>query len=73
MSKGKTMSNKQIELGTMLDIKQVAQTFGVSPQTIRKWVRSGDLKAFWLVDVMRFRPEDVADFITRNQTERASA
>ena len=73
MSKGKTMSTKQIELGTMLDIKQVSQTFSVSPQTVRKWVRAGELKCFWIVDVMRFRPQDVAEFIERTIAERASA
>lgn len=65
-----TKRHGMIELGTLLDIKQVAKTFSVDPQTVRKWVRAGELKAFRIADIMRFRPQDVAQFITDNQTKR---
>ena len=56
----------------MLNIKEVARHFHVSPQTVRAWVRSGQLKCFHLNDVYRFSEQHIQAFIAENERQRSA-
>ncbi len=55
----------------MKNIKQVAEQFHVSAQTVRTWVRSGELKCFRVKDICRFSDEHIKDFIAENEKHSA--
>jgi len=53
----------------MLTVKQVAEKFNVSPMTIYRWIRKGELRAFRLSSkVMRIREDDLNEFLKRKRT-----
>jgi len=52
----------------LLTREDVAKRVGVTSQTVSRYVRSGQLKAYkFNKRVVRFREEDVEAFINRNQ------
>lgn len=54
-----------------LTTKQVAEVLQIDPYTVRKYIRSGKLKAYKLKH-WRVKPEDLDKFIERrfNQSEK---
>jgi excisionase family DNA binding protein len=52
---------------TLLSSAETARLIGCGPDTVRRLVREGELKAirFTPKGVLRFRPDDVADLIER--------
>jgi excisionase family DNA binding protein len=54
----------------MLSVKEVGSLFHVSQQTVRKWVKDGELKCFHIGDVFRFSEAHVQEFITANEASR---
>lgn len=46
----------------MFTLQEVADRWRVSPQTVRRWVKDGDLRCIKFKGLMRFRPEDVDAF-----------
>jgi excisionase family DNA binding protein len=50
----------------LVSVSDVAAQIGVTDDTIRKWAREGKLSYVRLSKVdIRFRPEDIAEFISR--------
>lgn len=54
----------------LLSTKDVARLFSVSTQTVRAWMRSGQLRFVQINQVIRIRREDVQEFIAKNERER---
>lgn len=64
------MENK-IKLPRLLNINQVARILGVMPPTLRRWDRSGKLKAIRIgnkrgVGERRYRKDDIIKLITKD-------
>jgi len=60
------------EIAYVHTIEDVAKMFGVNPETVRRWCRSGKLKFFKLPGKKgeyRISMEDIKDFIARQNTE----
>jgi excisionase family DNA binding protein len=51
---------------------EVAEMLGVVAQTVRRWVRTGALKAVYVGDSPRFRPADVDAFVGRGRATFAN-
>jgi excisionase family DNA binding protein len=56
----------------LLSVRDVAKHFSVNGQTVRKWVRAGELKTLRFGGSIRIRTEDLQDFITANERQRAT-
>jgi excisionase family DNA binding protein len=50
--------------------REAARYLGVSPGTMERLVRSGGLAYVRVGILMKFRPEDLADFIERQRVQR---
>ncbi|MEN6351212.1 MAG: helix-turn-helix domain-containing protein [Syntrophomonas sp.] len=46
---------------------EIAEHFNVKPNTVRKWITQGKLKAIKLGDIWRVSESDLKDFIKTNQ------
>jgi excisionase family DNA binding protein len=52
----------------LLTTAETAARLGLSPHTIRSWVRSGKLPGIYLTErSLRFRPEDVEALISEHE------
>lgn len=63
------MAENKIRLPRLLNINQVAKILGVVPTTLRRWDKSGKLKAIRIgnkrgVGERRYRREDIIELIT---------
>jgi excisionase family DNA binding protein len=47
----------------MLDIQAVAQQLGISPTTVRRLVRDGELPAYKVGGRIRFKQGDIDEFL----------
>lgn len=61
--------DSKIKLPRLLNINQVARVLGVTPPTLRRWDRSGKLKAIRVgskrkVGERRYRREDIIRIMT---------
>ncbi len=57
----------------LFSTKQVAQMFSVSPQTVDRWRKSGELRAFVFgLGHPRYTRQAVNDFIEANEKARAA-
>ncbi len=55
----------------MSSIREAADFFGVSEETVRRWIDSGQLDAHQLGRQWRIAPEDIERFLaTRRKTNR---
>jgi excisionase family DNA binding protein len=52
-----------------LTVKQVADLLDVSPATIQRWVRHGELPAIRISDTIRLDPSTLADRLERSLVE----
>ena len=52
----------------MLTAKEVADLFKITPDTVRKWARTGALPGVILEGVLRFDPKDVKKFIDKGRS-----
>jgi len=52
----------------MLKTRQVAKELGVTPRTVAKWIRDGDLKAVKVGTNWRVRREELDAFIASRPT-----
>ena len=62
------------EVGYKYTIDNVAETFSVNPETIRRWCREGKMKFLKLPGEKgeyRFSEGDIKDFIARQSSEPA--
>ncbi len=50
-----------------LSLQKVARVLGVSVQTLRKWVREGEIPAFWIGSRMKLRESDLKEWIRQNK------
>ncbi len=48
----------------LMSKKEVAEYFGVTTKTIENWVEKRDLKETKIVGILRYRKEDVEEFIS---------
>jgi len=53
------------ERTAMLDIEEVMERLQLSDATIRKLVRAGKLRAYRIGKRLKFKPEDLDDYIER--------
>ena len=54
----------------MLTVRQVADQIQVNPETLRNWIRTGELDALDIGGVYRISRADLDDFIQRRKTGR---
>jgi excisionase family DNA binding protein len=54
--------------GRLLTAREVAETLGLSTETILEWVRRGDLPAFKLGRAIRFREDDLDQWLAERAT-----
>jgi len=59
-------------LHPLLSDKDVAKLLGIQPDTVRRWAARGDLPCVRLGRLLRFRAEDVAQWIALHATVSAS-
>jgi excisionase family DNA binding protein len=65
--------NMKRETQTMLSKSDVAEMFSCSPQTVARWIKSGQLRSIRVRGMLRVLPEDVDQFIQTNASKRESA
>ena len=53
----------------MLSVEEIANELGVNPETVRVWIRSGELVAFSIGKGYRISRTDLNDFIRRRRTD----
>ena len=53
----------------MLSVDEIADELGVNPETVRVWIRSGELVAFSIGKGYRISRADLDDFIRRRRTD----
>jgi excisionase family DNA binding protein len=53
----------------MLSVENVADELGVNPETVRVWIRSGELVALSIGKGYRISRADLDDFIRRRRTD----
>ncbi|HLI07871.1 MAG TPA: helix-turn-helix domain-containing protein [Ktedonobacteraceae bacterium] len=53
-----------------LTVEEVAEELRVHPETVRQWIRSGELDAFDTGRGYRISRPDLEDFIQRRKTSR---
>ena len=53
----------------MLSVEEVAEELAVNPETVRVWIRSGELVAFSIGKGYRISRADLDDFIRRRRTD----
>jgi excisionase family DNA binding protein len=53
----------------MLSVEEVAHELGVNPETVRVWIRSGELVALSIGKGYRISRADLDDFIRRRRTD----
>jgi len=53
----------------MLSVEDVAAELGVNPETVRVWIRSGELVALSIGKGYRISRADLDDFIRRRRTD----
>jgi excisionase family DNA binding protein len=47
--------------------KEIADHFNIKPDTVRKWIKQGKIKAIKLGDIWRISETDLNKFIKTNQ------
>ena len=53
----------------MLSVEEVAKELAVNPETVRVWIRSGELVALSIGRGYRISRADLDDFIRRRRTD----
>lgn len=53
-----------------LSTTDIARMFSVSKQTVRAWMRTGQLPFVQVNQIIRVKHEDVQEFIAKNARER---
>ena len=53
----------------MLSVEDIADELGVNPETVRVWIRSGELVALSIGKGYRISRADLDDFIRRRRTD----
>ena len=56
-------------LDKMLSVQDVADELGINPETVRVWIRSGELVAYSIGKGYRISHADLEDFIQRRRTD----
>ena len=64
LSKGLCMPEKQ------LTVEEVAEELRVHPETVRQWIRTGELDAFDTGRGYRISRRDLDDFVQRRKTSK---
>ncbi len=60
--------SKKSELSRLLSIAEVAEICLVSPKTIWRWIKAGDLRAIRLGAQWRIAPDDLKSFLQARRT-----
>ncbi len=53
----------------MLSVEEIADELSVNPETVRVWIRSGELVAYSIGKGYRISRADLDDFIKRRRTD----
>lgn len=64
-SKGEQVAEKY-GLGVLLTTQEVSAYFQVDRATVSQWIKTGQLNHFRVGDVIRFKLEEVKQFIAEN-------
>jgi len=62
-----------IPVTNLHDLAEVAKAWGVSPHTVRKWVKQGKLKPLRICRRLLFHPDDLERFISIARTGAESS
>ena len=54
----------------LLTVAQVADRLQVNAETVRVWIRSGELEAVDIGNEYRISPDDLRDFLQRRKKKR---
>jgi len=52
-----------------VSVRKLAEYFGCSIPTVRRWVASGDLKCTRIGQSVRFSPENIAEFLKASESK----
>ena len=58
--------------GVLLTTKEAARQLGISPSTLSRYTRSGELPTFKIGTLVRIAPSDLAAFIERRRRQAAA-
>lgn len=58
------------DLETLWTVEQVAAAFQVTTETVRDWIKDGDLPAYKLGVQWRIKNADLVEFMERKYTKR---
>jgi excisionase family DNA binding protein len=58
-------------LNSLLSPEEVAEVLAVDTETVRKWLRTGQLSGLKAGRLWRVREEDLQEFLTRHTTYKA--
>ena len=62
------MSVRRAQLDEFLTIAEVAECLKVDERTVRRWIKSGQLKAHKIGACVRINHRDFADFLDRHRS-----
>ena len=65
------MTNQPILGQDLLTVEQIAEALDLSAQTIRNWIKSGNLPAVQVKHVYRIKREDFDAMLSREQSKSA--
>ena len=66
---GKSRLGVIVMADKMLSVEEIADELGVNPETVRVWIRSGELVALSIGKGYRISRADLDDFIRRRRTD----
>ena len=66
---GKNRQGINIMPEKMLSVEEIANELGVNPETVRVWIRSGELVAYSIGKGYQISRTDLEDFIKRRRTD----
>lgn len=69
------MVSSNIQMGSMLTVREVARLLNIHSNTLRRWSDQGIIKAYRITrrGDRRFRQEDIAQFLAEFNTNRGNA
>lgn len=68
------MAAEQDGLPPRIPVESVAEFFGVHPETVKAWVRRGELRcSYRMRSRWLFAPEDLSDLAARNSAKQQAA
>jgi excisionase family DNA binding protein len=71
MSHTETTGYEPVRIAPVLTVNQAASVLGIGRVTVYRLLRAGDLDAVRVGKRLRFRPEDLEEYLERNRESAA--